>query len=147
MQLPPLIIAHRGAKWKAPENTKSAFDTALAYPIQGIEFDVQLTKDEIPVIYHDRSLYKINRSRRRISDYTFKELENEDWGGWFSKQFHNEPLLSLENALQLYCHRTQLLVEIKSREHDNKNAKIKILTRKVIDLISNNISDDLIKKY
>ena len=40
------------------ENTREAFDKALHYAIDGIETDVQLTRDEIPVLWHDRFLDK-----------------------------------------------------------------------------------------
>ena len=54
-----LIFAHRGANKEAAENTRSAFDKALAYPIDGIETDVQLSRDEVAVLWHDRFLGKL----------------------------------------------------------------------------------------
>ena len=55
----PWIVAHRGAGREAPENTRAAFDAALAHGVAGLEFDVQLSRDGVPVIYHDRTLARI----------------------------------------------------------------------------------------
>ena len=49
----PLIIGHRGASAVAPENTMAAFREAIAVGCDGIEFDVRLTGDGVPVIIHD----------------------------------------------------------------------------------------------
>ena len=56
---PTLIFAHRGANREAAESTRSAFDRALEYAIDGIETDVQLSRDEVAVLWHDRFLNKV----------------------------------------------------------------------------------------
>ena len=48
-----LIYAHRGARKEAAENTRSAFDKALVYAIDGIETDIQLSRDGVTVLWHD----------------------------------------------------------------------------------------------
>jgi len=53
-----LIFAHRGLSSDYPENTLLAFKMAFQKNIDGVEFDVQLTKDNIPVVFHD---FKLNR--------------------------------------------------------------------------------------
>lgn len=107
------LIAHRGAMAEAPENTRAAFDRALECSVDGIEFDVQLSRDGVPVVFHDQSLEKINRSSRSVSHYTYAELGRMDWGGWFSGAFAGEPILTLDQVLLRYGGRTRLLVEIK----------------------------------
>lgn len=47
------LIAHRGANREAPENTIAAFEAAIGLGADGIELDVQLTADDIPVVHHD----------------------------------------------------------------------------------------------
>ncbi len=116
----PWIIAHRGANDEAPENTTSAFDRALAYPVDGIETDVQMTADGELVLYHDKTLFRATGRRKRISDLSLAALQKMDWGGWHSPQFSGEPLLTLKKALALYAGRTRLLVEIKSRARDRR---------------------------
>ena len=129
----PMIVAHRGANREAPENTQPAFDAALAHGVAGLEFDIQLTRDDIPIIYHDRTLTRIANDRRRISDFSLKELKKFDWGGWFGRAFHKEPLLTLDLMLALYSRRTHLFAEIKS--HDRSRGRHKILTTIVLDSI------------
>ncbi len=135
----PWLVAHRGAMREAPENTRAAFDRALSYEPDGVEFDVQLTRDGVPVLYHDRTLARIEGGRKRISDYTYSMLRRKDWGGWFSRAFAGEPILSLEEALQIYGARTRLLIEIKSRERDRLSGASDTLTRRVLDLLARHI--------
>ena len=52
----PLIIGHRGASAVAPENTMAAFGEAIDVGADGIEFDVRLTRDGVPVVIHDGTL-------------------------------------------------------------------------------------------
>ncbi len=133
----PWLIAHRGARYEAPENTGAAFDKALSYPIDGIELDVQLTKDGKPILYHDKTLFKINRSKKSISDYTYEQLRSYTWSRWFSPEYAGEPMLTLEKTLRQYSHRTRLLIEIKSREADRLSGRSLELTDKVLKEIEN----------
>jgi glycerophosphoryl diester phosphodiesterase len=80
----PLIIAHRGASALAPENTLAAFARALTDGAEGIEFDVRLAGDGVPVVFHDFSLQRIGRCAGNVSDFTAKELQNFDAGTWFN---------------------------------------------------------------
>jgi glycerophosphoryl diester phosphodiesterase len=77
---PPLIIGHRGASAVAPENTMSAFREAIAAGSDGIEFDVRLTRDGVPIIIHDNTLRRTTGLPHRIADLTWSELENLDAG-------------------------------------------------------------------
>jgi glycerophosphoryl diester phosphodiesterase len=74
----PLIIGHRGASAVAAENTMAAFREAIEAGAEGIEFDVRLTRDGVPVIIHDNSLYRTARLPHRIADLTLSELERVD---------------------------------------------------------------------
>ncbi|HEX2268034.1 MAG TPA: glycerophosphodiester phosphodiesterase family protein [Pyrinomonadaceae bacterium] len=76
--LRPLIIAHRGASAVAPENTTAAFEAAIAAGADGIEFDVRLSRDGVPVIIHDDTLRRTHGMQRRVADMTLKELNKLD---------------------------------------------------------------------
>ena len=58
-----LAIAHRGFSSRYPENTLLAFERALDLGADGAEFDVQLSKDGVPVVFHDESLQRITETR------------------------------------------------------------------------------------
>lgn len=82
----PLIIAHRGASALAPENTLAAFQKAIDDGAEGIEFDVRLAKDGVPVVIHDAKLYRLGRIEGRVSDFTSTELQTLDVGSWFNSK-------------------------------------------------------------
>lgn len=82
-----MIIAHRGASAFAPENTFAAFQKAIDAGADGIEFDVRLSKDSIPVVVHDPTLKRLAKSERRVADLTAEELGATDVGSWFNRAF------------------------------------------------------------
>ena len=69
------IFAHRGYSNIYPENTMLAFKEALKFDIDGIELDIHLTKDNVPVIFHDEKLKRMTKQEGCISDYTLCELK------------------------------------------------------------------------
>ena len=72
--------AHRGLfdNKKIFENTIKAFDNAFKNNYDGIELDVRLTKDNIPIVIHDSFLSRVFKVRGRVKDYTYKELKNKE---------------------------------------------------------------------
>lgn len=72
------IFAHRGYSGKYPENTMIAFKKALEYGVDGIELDVQLTKDGEVVIIHDETIDRTTTGKGFVIDYTYEELEKFD---------------------------------------------------------------------
>lgn len=92
-------IAHRGYSAIAPENTRSSFAEAVKYGADGIEFDVQLSSDRIPVIIHDSSLERTTNGKGKIREKTLKELKQLDAGSWFSAEFKEEKIPTLEEVL------------------------------------------------
>lgn len=70
-----MFIAHRGLfDDNIKENTIEAFDNAFNNGYEGIEFDVRLTKDKIPVILHDSFLSRVFGVRGLLRNYTYQEL-------------------------------------------------------------------------
>jgi glycerophosphoryl diester phosphodiesterase len=112
----PWIIAHRGASRDCPENTFAAFDEALRQGADGIELDVQLSRDEVPVVYHDKTLTRAGGGRRRVAGLTFRELRRLDAAARFEGAVGRHGIPSLEEVLVRYGGQTRLLVEIKARE-------------------------------
>ena len=82
----------------APENTMAAFREAIAAGADGIEFDVRLTRDGIPVVIHDNSLRRTGGVSHRIADLTWAELKKIDVGSWFARK-KNLPQGSLRRKL------------------------------------------------
>lgn len=135
----PFIIAHRGASALAPENTLAAFQQAIDDGADGIEFDVRLARDGVPVVIHDSKLKRLGNCRGRVAEYTSFELQNLDVGSWFNekypyradRKFSAEIVPTLAQLLKfLSDYKGLLYVEMKCRE-----AETGALTTAVCEMI------------
>ncbi|WP_430785414.1 glycerophosphodiester phosphodiesterase [Virgibacillus flavescens] len=116
------IIAHRGASKSAPENTLPAFQLAYDLGADGIETDVQLTKDNVPVLIHDEGLKRTTNGYGYVKDYMYQELKELDAGSWFSASYAGTNLLSLEEFLIWAKDKPLYLnIELKNNKIDYKN--------------------------
>ena len=79
-----LIIGHRGASAVAPENTIVAFERALLDGADGIEFDVRLARDRVPVVIHDATLRRTALREGSVASLASVELNEIDVGTWFN---------------------------------------------------------------
>jgi glycerophosphoryl diester phosphodiesterase len=118
----PLIIGHRGASAVAPENTLAAFERAMLDGADGIEFDVRLARDEVPVVIHDATLERTGLVNGIVSQLTSEELQKIDVGSWFSRrtksgavEFDGEKIPTLQELFDFFANRAGLLyLEMKS---------------------------------
>lgn len=94
-----LIYAHRGASSLAPENTMPAFRLARTYGADGIELDIQLSKDGVPVVIHDATLKRTTNGFGFVKDFTVSELKLLDAGNWFSSKFEQTRIPTLQEVL------------------------------------------------
>lgn len=129
-----LIFAHRGANKEAGENTRSAFDKALGYAIDGMETDVQLSLDEVAVLWHDRFLGKVGLPDKRIDDFDYSRLQAMNFAAHFSSGAAPEGIMGLQEFLDAYRKRCRLLIEIKNRDWESP-ARHEIKVRQTLDLI------------
>jgi len=111
----PLIIGHRGASAVAPENTMAAFREAIAVGADGIEFDVRLSRDAVPVVIHDGTLRRTGGVDQRVADLSWQELSKVDVGSWFRPEsFANETVPSLRELFDLFeSNHASLYLEMK----------------------------------
>lgn len=103
------LYAHRGLydnSSNAPENSLAAFDRAVKGGF-GIELDVQLSKDGIPMVFHDFTLKRICGVEGKVCDYTCRELQE------FRLCDSEQRIPRLEEALELVDGRVPLIVELK----------------------------------
>lgn len=109
------VIAHRGASGDAPENTMRAFEQAVLLGADGIELDVQLTRDGELVVIHDETLDRVTTGTGRVYSHTFAELRTLDAGSWFSSCSKPERIPHLQEVFDLLAGRDMLLnVELKN---------------------------------
>lgn len=136
------IFAHRGANREAAENTRSAFDAALAYPIDGMETDVQLTRDEVAVLWHDRFLDKLGLPGQHIDDFDYAQLRAMNFAAHFAPNLPPEGIMSLQAFIAAYRTRCRLLIEIKNREWEPA-ARQQLKVRLTLDWLAQPDNDAL----
>jgi glycerophosphoryl diester phosphodiesterase len=98
-----LNLAHRGANTLAPENTIVAFRKAVEVGADGIEFDVQLSKDAVAVVIHDEKLERTTDGSGLVKDYTLAELQRLDAGKWFADEFAGARIPTLDQVLDTFA--------------------------------------------
>lgn len=93
------VFAHRGFSGRYPQNTMLAFQKALESGCDGIELDVQLTKDGEVVIIHDEYLDDLTDFTGNVRDYTLGELKSCNAGGKWQEAYGFQPIPTFEE----YC--------------------------------------------
>ncbi len=136
----PLIIGHRGASTVAPENTLAAFTQALSTGADGIELDVRLASDGVPVVIHDATLRRTGLMRGSIYRLDSKQLVQVDVGTWFNQarpelaraEYIEERIPTLAQVFDLCRNMTgTIYVEMKS-ESDGTGKDLALAVAKVV---------------
>lgn len=104
----PLIIAHRGASYYALENSFEAYDLALTQGADYLEFDMQMTKDDVLIVEHDK--IPTYGDGRTIEDYLYSEIQQLKR----ENEFGISSVLTLQQVLNQYP-TTPLYIETKNR--------------------------------
>ena len=103
MSLGVEVVAHRGANREAPENTLEAFQRAIEIGVQGIELDIQFTRDRVPVVHHDPSLPATGQQPSGpISSLSLEEVKATG------------PIPTVDEVLELVNARCRLYIELKA---------------------------------
>lgn len=93
------VFAHRGASGYAPENTLEAFALAGEQGAQGIELDVQLTKDGEVVVIHDETIDRVSTGKGAVRDYTLEELRRFSFHN-HKKEYEGVQIPTLREVLE-----------------------------------------------
>jgi len=109
-----LDIAHRGASTAAPPNTLAAFEKAIELGADGIEFDVHLSADGVPVVIHDFTVNGTTNGSGRVASLTLVQLKQLDAGSYFDPAFAGERIPTLAEVLEAVGSRLLLNIELKS---------------------------------
>ena len=97
----PRVIAHRGGGSLAPENTLAAIRTGAQRGFAGVEFDVMLSRDSVPVLIHDETLERTTSGRGAVADMAWADLAALDAGSWLGTAFAGESIPRYEDAQRL----------------------------------------------
>lgn len=136
------IYAHRGANRQAAENTRSAFDLAMQDDINGMETDVQLSRDDVPVLWHDRYLGKLGMPDSHIDDLDFAVLCTLNFAAHFPGAAAEGPM-RLKDFIERYRTRCRLLLEIKNRDWEDR-ARHSSKVRQTLALVGAHDGDDVL---
>lgn len=104
------VWAHRGASGYAPENTLEAFDLAVKMKSDGIELDVQLTRDGELVVIHDETIDRVSNGSGFVKDYTLNELKQFNYNNSNSNYKFSE-IPTLEEVYKLLKN-TDILINV-----------------------------------
>jgi glycerophosphoryl diester phosphodiesterase len=130
----PHVIAHRGGGALAPENTLAALRYARNLGFRGVELDVQLSADGVPVLIHDETLERTTNGTGRVSEQPFEVLGRLDAGGWFGNEYLGEPLPALAAAGAL-CREAGLWVNIEIKASPGREAETGAAVAKMAKLL------------
>ena len=123
----PRILAHRGGGTLAPENTLAGFRAGLQHGYRAVEFDVMLTRDEVPILMHDPQRGRTLPGSGRIAETDWAELRELEAGAWRDSAFAGERICTLEQCLD-FCLQQGIWmnVEIKpaAPEHARRTAEL-----------------------
>lgn len=97
----PKIIGHRGACGYAPENTLESIRTAADMGLKWVELDVKLTRDAVPILFHDETLDRTTNGTGIVAETNWDDIEQLESGSWFSPGFTGTKIASLEEAIEL----------------------------------------------
>lgn len=104
-----MLQAHRGVSSDRPENTMVAYREAVAQGYDLIELDPKMTKDNVPVLLHDKSINrtardkdgkKIEGDKVFIADLTYAEACEYEYGSWFAEEYKGEHMPRLSEVLE-----------------------------------------------
>ena len=124
-------IAHRGVfdNKTIPENSLSAFKKAMSLHL-AIELDVQLTKDQVVVVFHDENLKRMTGFDKDLIDMTYQEVQEH------TLLHTKEKVPTLREVLQLVQEKVLLDIEVK----DTKNIS------RICDLVMKELKELILKK-
>ncbi len=129
----PSIIGNRGAAAYAPENTLESILTAAEMGVKWVKLDVKLTKDSVPIIFHDDELDRTTNGHGPVAAMNFSDIRDLEAGSWFSDSFAGIKIPTLEEAIDVILeHNLGVNLEIKpcpGREKDTAEAMLDVLAR------------------
>ncbi|MBI5652333.1 MAG: glycerophosphodiester phosphodiesterase [Chloroflexi bacterium] len=124
----PLVIGHRGACAYAPDNTLASFDLAFQLGADGIELDVVLTADGVPVVFHpEMDPQHPTHGYKSLRRMTLAQAKQIDVGSWFNEKFRDEKIPTLAQVFELVNKRGIVNIELKDWTLENNGIEAKTI--------------------
>jgi glycerophosphoryl diester phosphodiesterase len=136
--------AHRGASEYAPENTLQSFYLGLQMQANGIETDVQMTKDNVAVLFHDDTLFRVTGEQGSVKDYTLSELN----AFWVKKNGHQDKIITLRRFFECFSDRN-ITFAIELKGENTERATLDLINEfNLLDkVIITSFKFDYLKKF
>jgi glycerophosphoryl diester phosphodiesterase len=109
------IYAHRGASAYALENSSEAFYKAIELGADGLEIDLQLTKDLVPIVTHDVDFWRLGRNRANVSSMEYEEVKKIKLGTSFWRLVNGSSIQTFEDVL-VFAAKNQLALNVELKE-------------------------------
>jgi len=143
-----LIVAHRGASQKAPENTLAAIKQSLTDGVDMLSLEVQRTKDDQPILMADVNLDRTTNGTGRATRATLKEIQALDAGSWYGEDFAGTKVPKLAEALKAVGEKARLLLTLPETKAaspwvDNLLEVLKVRKKPADDILLFTDSDSL----
>ncbi|MCL7452551.1 MAG: glycerophosphodiester phosphodiesterase [Anaerolineae bacterium] len=124
-----LVVGHRGAEGVAPENTWAAIEAGYRAGADLLELDVQLTRDGVPVLFHDFTLLPKLGDPRWLRDLAWDDVRELDAGRWFGPAFAGQRIPRLDEVLDWAKGRVALQLDLKHgfQEEDDDRLEMAVL--------------------
>lgn len=132
------LIAHRGDMRRYPENTLLALQAAVEAGACHIEFDVQLSRDRVPVLFHDLTLLRTTARLGTVKDYGAEQLRTfrADGAPHLGKQFPEATIPTLSQAIELLNSTPKVNVFVELKRHSLEHFGIACCVDTVLDTMA-----------
>lgn len=107
------IIGHRGSSFTAPENTLASIRLAIEEKVDGVEFDVHLTRDGKVAVIHDDNTFRTTGMKAAVRDVSMDELKLLDAGCWKGNEWRCETVPELSEVFLILPENMLAFIEIK----------------------------------
>lgn len=131
------LIGHRGAAGLRPENTMAGFRHAKVLGLNWIELDARLTKCGTWVIFHDDTLERVAGVNSCVEELYLNELQELDMGSWFSKDYQNTRITTLNEIIQ-YASQNQIFINLEIKT--SKSIPNKTYVKKLMQFFNERMS-------
>jgi glycerophosphoryl diester phosphodiesterase len=122
----PILFAHRGDVFHAPENTLPAFQQALQKGADGVELDAKLTADGHVIVIHDSTVDRTTDGKGRVASLTLESIRKLDAGKWFNEKFAGTKVPLLEEVFEVVGKDKMINIELKDFAASGDGLMIKV---------------------
>ncbi len=146
---PPALIAHRGYALRYPENTLESLAAAIEAGAGYVEFDIQLSKDGVPVLMHDADLWRTARVDRSVLDMTLEQLKdiwvNET--ARFGPKFGEVHIPTLDEAVAVLQKQSRVMAFVEIKRDSLKKFGTDCVVNRVVDALRPVLSRSVIVSF